>query len=348
MSDAELRKAIEDLKLCLNGPRQNAEVERILAIADDPDAALQEVIESNPFLCSKKALRGRAGSLAAKAGGDAASLLLDLRQACMAIDGHRIGVFCAPKSGSSFTAFALEHATGYRLCSLTTYVPVLYSSKFGMNGREQEIDEFALLYQILKGGGNLLAQHHTRCTPYLCNQLNVFRISPVVTYRNVFDSIISFDEMAVPGRHLGQPSWRWGLDWSARLPENYHEFAFEERMELLAPTLGIWIVEFYLSWKRCEAIGLIRPLWLRYESDILDKASFVDKVGRLLRDPASLDRLAAYCENPDPGAARLNQGVAGRGKRIPEATRNIVANHARKFASELTAREIGDLLDWER
>ncbi len=78
--------------------------------------------------------------------------LLDLRQLASLQNGLRVAVFCMPKSGSSFTRAAINHALGLPYLSLTTFTPL--ASNFGMNGREQEIDDFATLVAAFRGRGS--------------------------------------------------------------------------------------------------------------------------------------------------------------------------------------------------
>ena len=59
-----------------------------------------------------------------------------------------IYIACMPKSGSSFLARALQEGLN-ALFSLTTTSRMRFASAFGINGREQEICELALIKKIL-------------------------------------------------------------------------------------------------------------------------------------------------------------------------------------------------------
>jgi hypothetical protein len=245
--------------------------------------------------------------------------------------GKRICVYCLPKSGSSFTNSAIMAALGCKFVLLTSHATD--ASSLGMNGREQEMDELAILYAILWSQGSFVAQHHTRCTPFLCHQLRYFGIQPIVTIRNLFDAMLSADEMFL--------TWKKdGADWSGEapfaLPLDYARLDAADRMTLLANTFGIWGINFYLSWKRCEQAGFVKPLWLTYEDDISNKTRFGQRITDYLdMDEEQSQRLAAYTANPDKKRSRLNVGTVGRGSNIPEVARAIVIKHANLFRDEL-------------
>ena len=63
---------------------------------------------------------------------------------------------------------------------------------------------------------------------------------------------------------------------------------------LLAQRWTAWLVQFFVTWKKCERLGLIRPLWVSYEDDFLgDKHLLATRVAGFLGvDMAAAARLA--------------------------------------------------------
>jgi hypothetical protein len=258
----------------------------------------------------------------------------------------RHAVFCMPKSGSSFIQSALQHALELPVVSLTSFgVPGL-SSFFGMNSREQEIDEMGLVKSILDHRDGFVAQHHTRCSVYLARQLKLFGIAPILTIRNILDCIVSFDDMML--------AWRrdtgvrdWFSDAQFALPINYVDLPAEARYAILARSFGTWLVAFHLSWARCRSHGFVNPLVLRYEEDILDP----DRLARRISDglgftTAQRARLVDYIANPDKVRSRFNVGVKGRGRdRIPADIRAELADYTRAFADEIPADDLAYLIE---
>lgn len=99
-------------------------------------------------------------------------------------------VACAPKSASTFIQRALEVALGLPVASLFT-----------------ASDELSLIRNGLNGKG-YVGQLHMRCSPYAARLLNLYNILPIVTIRNIFDTLVSLDDML--------------LEWRQSNPGNEH------------------------------------------------------------------------------------------------------------------------------
>jgi hypothetical protein len=174
--------------------------------------------------------------------------------------------------------------------------------------------------------------------------LGLFRMTPIVTVRNIFDCIVSFDEMMLAWRR-SNPSGNWVSDAQFALPANFPELPPEDRYRILAPSYGVWLINFYLSWKRARAQGLA-PLMIRYEDHVLDPDRLVEALcGHLKLSREQKQRLAEYAHQPDRRRARLNVGRRGRGlELIPERTRGFLAEYAEAFRAELGQEEFDYLV----
>jgi hypothetical protein len=243
-------------------------------------------------------------------------------------------VACAPKSASTFIAGALAKAGGLPVVPLIhTMASAATATLFGINNREQEIDQLALLRAGLNGRG-YVTQHHTRCTPYLCHMLDTLNVRPVVTYRNIFDSLISLDDM-ITEAHMSVPEERDIYAFTG-LPKSFRTMERAERLYLLAVRMTYWYLSFYISWRKCEAEGLVAPLWISYDEDFLgDREALASRVSSFIGseylDP---DILAAHLKNNRAEGMRLNVGRAGRGKDVPDDVRDMVMRIATSFRSE--------------
>ncbi|UVC10329.1 hypothetical protein IHQ71_06915 [Rhizobium sp. TH2] len=244
-------------------------------------------------------------------------------------------VACAPKSASTFIENALRKALGLPSVSLFTATPTAFAgTTLGANLREQEADELALIRSGLNGLG-YVAQHHMRCTPYFAQMMGIYNIRPIVTHRNLFDTIVSLDDMVMTNR-TGE-----ALDaqkyFGDGLPANYARLDVEDRLTILAQRNAAWFIQFFVSWKKCERAGLIKPLWISYEQDFLgDKAVLAARVSRHLgtefADPVKL--ADAFEDKRDADARRFNKGVAGRGREMPESVREIILKTAGYYRDE--------------
>jgi hypothetical protein len=242
---------------------------------------------------------------------------------------------CAPKSASTFIESALRKALGLPTASLfTATINGWAGSMLGANLREQEADELALIRCGLNGRG-YVAQHHMRCTPYLAGMLDFYNIRPIVTHRNLFDTFISLDDM-VCGYRPGRPE---DADYyfSDGLPANYGALDVEERLTILAQRNTAWFIQFYVSWKKCERAGLVKPLWISYEEDFLgDKQRLAARVSQHLgAGVADAVKLAdAFEDKRDAATRRFNKGIAGRGAEMPQSVRDIILKTAHYYRDE--------------
>ena len=244
-------------------------------------------------------------------------------------------VACAPKSASTFIEAALRKALGLPTVSLfTATTDGLAGSLLGANLREQEADELALIRCGLNNRGDV-AQHHMRATPYLAQMLKIYNIRPIVTHRNLFDTLVSLDDMVLENRAGGSQDRR--KYFGDGLPANYGRLEPEDRLTILAQRNTAWFIQFYVSWKACERAGLVEPLWISYEDDFLgDKQRLAERVsGFLGANMTDAGKLAdAFADKRDAGARRFNKGVSGRGRDMPQSVRDIILKTARYYRDD--------------
>ncbi|HBF32563.1 hypothetical protein [Rhizobium sp.] len=255
-------------------------------------------------------------------------------------------VACFPKSASTFITNCLLSVLDVRGASLmassfSTQAP--YS--MGITLREQETDELALLKHGSNGGG-YVAQHHVRCTPYLCQQLELYNIRPIITYRNIEDSLVSLDDMYCRARETDE-SWRdtYAMYFSDAMPHNYRQLDAETRFMLLVDRQLAWYVQFYMSWKRCEEMGLVKPCWVSYERDFLgDKRVLAERIANFIGpDFVDMEKLTdKLSERKAVGESRFNKGVSGRGKGIPESVKRRIRQSLEPYRAECDLSEILD------
>jgi hypothetical protein len=324
-------------------PNEQHEARAALRGADSYIDALSSVYFQNPFFQltdnEAEALRSGIGLDEPLAG------LVSARHRAMRPSGARYVIFCMPKSGSSFVRTALEEALQLPGVSLTSFGDIRLSSLFGMNPREQELDELALVKAALMEPQGFVAQHHTRYTQYLGLQMRAYGITPIVTLRHIPDALVSFDDMMLDWRSGPGPT-TWARDTPFALPLDYVERAPDVRLRLLARSLGVWLIQFHLSWLRGTQQGFVRPLVIRYEDDILQPERLSERLCQALKlDDAQAQRLQAFVARPDPERSRLNVGKAGRGReRAPDDVISFLRDYAASFAGEIPPADVEALV----
>ncbi len=244
-------------------------------------------------------------------------------------------VACAPKSAPTFIQDALCKALNLPVGGLSTAtMDATSGSMLGANLKEQEPDELALIRNGLNMRG-YVAQHHARCSPYLARLLSAYKVRPIITHRNILDTIVSMDDMVMEWRAPNAAASVYYFNDG--MPGNFHTRDRDDRLMMLAQRWTAWLVQFYISWKKVEQMGLIKPVWVSYETDFLgDKQLLAARISAHLGvDMAATARLAhAFEDRTDAGAKRLNKGVAGRGQDVPVKVREQVLRIAGFYRDE--------------
>lgn len=274
--------------------------------------------------------------------------LIAARDAASRSVSPKYAVFCMPKSGSSFVQSALSHALGLPFVSLTSFATPASSSNFGMNSREQELDELAIIKSAINSPDGFVAQHHTRYCLYLALKLKLYGISPIVTVRNILDCIVSFDDMMKTWRSgVSETPYPWAVDSQFALPLDYDRLDSAARYRVLAPSFGAWLVNFYLSWVRGQGQGFITPVIVRYNEHVMDGEKLVGLLSdRLSMTDEQAARLRAYVQKPDKQRSRLNVGRIGRGEELlPDDVKRFLTDYVDAFRSELTDDDRAILLN---
>jgi hypothetical protein len=250
----------------------------------------------------------------------------------------RIVVSAPMKSGSTFIAQALYMAfrllpTNLMMLTTRPYDHVLY----GANTRPHEIDEMALLHACL-GPQGFVAHHHMLCTPFLAKQAELYGLKFILLKRNIFDCIVSLDDFC--RKNLSGLASGADLYLRMQLPPDWARQPDEGRVRLLLDRFLPIYVNYHVSWKLLESQGMVSPLWISYEDELLaDKTVLATRLCEWLgKTTADVDRLASELNTGrDPAQFHFNKGVAGRGAVIQGANRQRVLDAFNDFK---------DLADW--
>ena len=258
-----------------------------------------------------------------------------LRGKLTAAHGERPNILlaCQPKSASTFLQAAIGKALGVPAVALHAATVNGYSaSKLGANLREQEPEEMALLRHGISGKG-YIAQQHARCSPYLSRLLETYSVKPIVSHRNIFDTIVSLDDMVMEWRDSGIGSY-----FDDGMPANFSSLERDDRLMLLAQRHTAWFLQFYVSWVQCRNHKLVDPLFISYETDFLgDKAVLARRIGDYLgcSDEQVNSLAGALDDRRAAPTLRFNKGIADRGRDMPAAVRAHVLDYARYYRDDI-------------
>ena len=252
--------------------------------------------------------------------------------------GNNVFIACMPKSGSSFLATSISQGLDYALKSLTSSRRTSPSS-YGVNPREQELCELAIMNSILHNQKpHIVAQHHTKASPYTAQILSAYNFQVIVQTRNVFDILVSADDM-LKDWNVSNPKYQG----AASLPLDFNTLEVKTRYDLLAKGLGIWCINFYVSWLRQRSMGT-KFLHVDYNKDIAADIGDKLSLGKKLSDFLSLDEMQSQNlkslfekDQIDETQSRFNRGVSNRGLEVPSCVRGYLIDYAKQFSSELDA-----------
>lgn len=252
----------------------------------------------------------------------------------------RILLSAAPKTGSTFIAVALAKALGLTRANLMIYSSQTYShAALGDGMRDHHVDELSLISSCMAPAG-FVSHHHMICTPYLAKQLALYNVVPILTKRNIFDAFVSLEEFILQAfaGHDPDPFWKTGV------PDFWPRLDYEDRIDFLLDRWLHWYMVYYSTWMRCEAAGIVNPLWVRYETDMLgDKMVLAQRMcERLGRPEGDIPVLAEALAAKGSGSMNFNKGVAGRGEKITGRNRDRIVSYLRKYAEHGDFSEILD------
>lgn len=240
--------------------------------------------------------------------------------------GLKIAICCMPKSGSTHIMTSLERIPGIELSVSYLHKGYMNPDFVGAMSVEHEIDELSLLFLEMRGG-NWVSHMHTKWTPYTEQVFAAHGIRPIVVFRNIFDAIVSMDDMLRRDQVSGFSM--------IRVPENYAAIPDDERLAFLCGYVGPWYVDYVVSWSRMQT----PHLKLYYEDDVL---GFGPATMTRLRDFLGLQQVtdaqmaeAFQLTDEVKGRSRWNQGVAGRGEAIPAEARERLRQLARIYEKEV-------------
>lgn len=245
----------------------------------------------------------------------------------------RLVVSAPMKSGSTFISESLCQAFGLPKVSLMMLLarPYHYQT-FGAATRSHEVDELALLTACLRPEG-FVAHHHMLGTQFLAKQAELYNLKFVLMKRNIFDCLVSLDDFLA--KRLSSLFGDVGDYLETQLPLGWRELEQDERIHHLLNRFLHHYVHYHVSWTLMERHGLVSPLWISYEDEVLvDKVKMADRLGSWLGCSAEVvEQLAAQFsrEKASLGTVHFNKGIAGRGRAIQGVNRERVLSAFNDF-----------------
>ncbi len=190
--------------------------------------------------------------------------------------------------------------------------------------------------ELLAPLGGFVFYYHVRAIGRTIPILLDNKITPIVTYRNVLDSMVSWRESHEQGIREKENGEQWIF-----LPVHgpYDWMLWNDRQKWSWITFNIvpWLFSFYVSWKEFSGDKLFVGYKYHYADQIASLRRMIDFLG-WRQEPVD-EQLCLASSFKD---GKFNKGESGRGKKlIPEDIQALVYKQAGawgKWGPELTMK----------
>lgn len=221
----------------------------------------------------------------------------------------RITVIAAMKSGSTFLTKIMGALTGLPEVNLSD------SYKGGDH-------DFSTAKINSLTGQSFVAQIHLRSSVAAVATLNQERMIPLITIRNIFDTVVSLrDHVRQADKSI--PNFASPLTMTF-CPVQYSEMSDDELDEFLIYYAVPWFFSFWAGWSKLENIPVIK-----YEDLIIDPVKSIQTALAVHGIQQNQHMLQQAVEQALGGFTRKNVGIVGRGDYL----RVNWASHMEKLAS---------------
>jgi hypothetical protein len=182
-----------------------------------------------------------------------------------------------------------------------------------------DIRSAAILFPL----GGFVVQQHTRAIGRNVPILQEYDVPVIITYRNIYDSILSWKESTDKDASSGKggqytfapiyiPFWK---NWSD-----------EEKQIWVAYNITPWYLSFWLTWRVAD----VPKLWIRYDEFYADQAKGFGQILNFLGEPEP--PMEVYEAHSRQKGGKFNVGKSGRGKEmLCEEAQNIINNQIRSW-----------------
>lgn len=180
-----------------------------------------------------------------------------------------------------------------------------------------------------------MAQYYMKGTPFFMDLLSNYSIQTIVLTRNIFDQLVSVDDM-----NMSNPAWlQPSAQWSMKLAIHYNQLEKQERLKYIVYKVGVWCIDFYLSWTRLEKQGsehFIVPYETYLSNNSGDKKLLINDLKSYLQlDDKKSQKLIAT-DAISQAESRFNKGGSGRGGEEIEQAKKFLLKQAGLNKDELT------------
>jgi hypothetical protein len=199
----------------------------------------------------------------------------------------------APKTGSTWLTVILSDLLKWNVCPL---IP-------DYDRREQEIEITNLLYSSMHNSCFSPHQHcrYSQSTRLIIEKLG---ITPVLQYRNIFDTVVSFYDhcngmqLAFPMAYMDEKNWK--------------ELDNERRMDFIIDLIVPWFFNFYAGWFSSDLFKDGKIILVSYDDLVAHPHAEVKRILARIGIEKTDDEINSAILLSQDGKIRKNVGTSGR------------------------------------
>ena len=229
----------------------------------------------------------------------------------------------APKPIVFIAAATRSGSTHIKNCfALSGWRPVSMHVAFdGHNNEEHMIDP--RLATVLFPQGDFVIQQHVRAIGRNAPILAEFDIRPIVTYRNLSDSVVSLVDSTEKDFALGRGKGYTHVP--IHLPD-WTRMSLNDKLWWTIYNMVPWWCSFLLSWKESGLDCLFVDCDTFFADQVMGLRKMFDHVG--VRPPDTLSQISSLRRG------KLNVGVSGRGERLSGGMHKVIRHQASLYGLE--------------
>lgn len=239
-----------------------------------------------------------------------------IRQNEVTKQGQKIHVWhiAAPKSGSTWLTTILKELLHWNVSPL---IP-------SYDRREQEISELNLVYPAMN---NFVFSPHQHCryseaTHKIIDKMN---IRPLLQYRNIFDTVISFYDHCNRGELNFPMAYMDKVNWEC-LDEN-------KKMDFIIDMIIPWYFNFYAGWFSSDLVQDEKILLISYEELVSDPSHQVKRIIQWIGIEKTEDEINTSISSSFINKTRKNVGIRNRGSALRLDQKQRIRNMADYYPS---------------
>jgi len=166
--------------------------------------------------------------------------------------------------------------------------------------------------------GGFVFQQHTRAIGRNVEILREYGVKPVVTYRNVLDSLVSLKDST------GKDPRKGYTFLPLHLPD-LDQMSEDDKLWWLAYNMIPWWYSFYVSWRQAD----IDKLFIRYDefydNQTAGLAQILEFTGNPIPEDGKLDLVSLH------KGGKFNVGISGRGWDLPPGIIDLAYSQAKAW-----------------